>query len=134
MAWLIDAEQAEKVLSEYYHLKTETQHLALQEALNKVPTVDAVPLDGSFLKMSKGDYVIYQREWLYEHLEQELDILRSVSGKPTIDAEPVRHGKWIDGHCSLCGCDVPAYIEDWKWIKDMNANYCPNCGARMDRE
>jgi len=57
-----------------------------------------------------------------------------IENQPTVDAVPVRHGKWIDGHCSLCGCDVPAYIEDWKWIKDMNAKYCPMCGARMDAE
>jgi hypothetical protein len=44
MAWLIDAEQAEKVLSEYYHLKTETQHRALREALNAVPYTDAEPV------------------------------------------------------------------------------------------
>lgn len=53
---------------------------------------------------------------------------------PRGEPVPVRHGKWIDGHCSLCGCDVPAYIEDWKWEKDMNAKYCPMCGARMDEE
>lgn len=40
-------------------------------------------------------------------------------------------GRWIDGHCSECGCDIPAYIIDWKWQKDMNAKYCPNCGCRM---
>lgn len=40
---LIDAEQAEKVLSEYYHHRTDTQHQALREALNKVPTIDAEP-------------------------------------------------------------------------------------------
>jgi hypothetical protein len=51
-----------------------------------------------------------------------------------VEFSKVRHGKWIDGHCSLCGCDAPAYIEDWKWIKDMNAKYCPMCGARMDEE
>jgi ribosomal protein L37E len=38
---------------------------------------------------------------------------------------------WIDGHCSNCGCDVPAYIIDYKWQKDMDAKYCPNCGHRM---
>lgn len=43
-----------------------------------------------------------------------------------------KRGKWIDGQCSNCGCDVPAYIIDWKWQKDMNANYCPNCGAKME--
>ncbi len=58
----------------------------------------------------------------------------AIRDAPTVDADPVRHGKWIDGHCSLCGCDAPAYIEDWKWIKDMNAKYCPMCGARMDEE
>jgi hypothetical protein len=41
---MIDAEQAEKVLSEYYHLKTETQHRALREALNVVPYTDAEPV------------------------------------------------------------------------------------------
>lgn len=40
-------------------------------------------------------------------------------------------GHWVDGHCSECGCDVPAYIKDWKWQKDMDAKYCPNCGTRM---
>ena len=45
---------------------------------------------------------------------------------------PIRpKGHWIDGYCSECGCDVPAYIVDWKWQKDMDAKYCPNCGCRM---
>ena len=38
-------------------------------------------------------------------------------------------GRWIDGHCSICGCDIPAYIIDWKWQKDMDAKFCPNCGS-----
>jgi hypothetical protein len=46
----------------------------------------------------------------------------------------LRVGHWIDGHCSECGCDVPAYIVDWRWIKDMDAKYCPNCGAKMESE
>ncbi|MBQ7013350.1 MAG: hypothetical protein IJN11_05480 [Oscillospiraceae bacterium] len=50
---------------------------------------------------------------------------------PTIEAEPVRHGWWVvqdEGRtrymCSLCesknyrGCE----------------KYCPNCGAKMDKE
>jgi hypothetical protein len=41
-------------------------------------------------------------------------------------------GKWIDGRCSECGCDAPAYIIDWKWQRDMNAKYCPNCGIGME--
>ena len=46
------------------------------------------------------------------------------------DAER-KKGRWIDGQCSICGCDIPAYIIDWKWQKDMDANFCPNCGAYM---
>ena len=49
------------------------------------------------------------------------------------DAER-KKGRWIDGQCSICGCDIPAYIIDWKWQKDMDANFCPNCGADMRGE
>lgn len=38
--------------------------------------------------------------------------------------DEVRHGKWIDLHCSVCG-KVGWMDED---------NYCPNCGARMNLE
>ena len=54
---------------------------------------------------------------------------------PTIDAEPIRHGHWIehpnaeelDGHlipnyeCSVC--------HEWE---RKASNFCPNCGSRMD--
>jgi rubrerythrin len=50
--------------------------------------------------------------------------------QPTIDAEPVRHGKWIEypiadgmNQCSECGV-----------LRFGESNYCPNCGARMDEE
>ena len=50
-------------------------------------------------------------------------------------AQPERKtGRWVDGQCSNCGCDIPAYIIDWKWQKDMDANFCPNCGAYMGGE
>ena len=41
---LIDAQDAFNVLTDYYHHSTHVQHLALQEALNKVPTADAIPV------------------------------------------------------------------------------------------
>ena len=43
MKRLIDAQDAFNVLTDYYHHHTSAQHLALQEALNKVPTLDAEP-------------------------------------------------------------------------------------------
>jgi hypothetical protein len=50
---------------------------------------------------------------------------------PTIEAEPVRHGRWIDGtsrgsysiYCSYCGSHKETICP---------SEYCPNCGARMD--
>ena len=59
-----------------------------------------------------------------------------VNSLPTADAEPVRHGKWIPissnkkwidvSKCSVCGKQYSLYPLDY--------NYCPNCGARMDKD
>lgn len=64
----------------------------------------------------------------------ERDVVDLIDAQPTIDAEPVRHGKWIGyagtigNECSVCG----------KWLDVLQGtaemNYCPNCGARMDKE
>lgn len=48
---------------------------------------------------------------------------------PTIDAEPVRHGRWIDTsigtiECSECG---HGYNLVGRFVF-----YCPHCGAKMD--
>jgi hypothetical protein len=62
------------------------------------------------------------------------DAQEEIDNAPTIDAEPMRHGKWIGyagtigNECSVCG----------KWIDVLQGtaemNYCPNCGAMMDAE
>lgn len=51
----------------------------------------------------------------------------------TIEAELVRHGRWVDKmvrdwHCSECGkkASFDGYCYDDK------PNYCPNCGCKMD--
>lgn len=63
-----------------------------------------------------------------------LSIARYISIQPTIDAEPVRHGRWQvyeafgvkDMTCSVCGWLYEYYAgleEEW--------NYCSHCGAKM---
>lgn len=53
---------------------------------------------------------------------------------PTIEAEPVRHGRWethnqVDSvfYCSECKLNVSGFERRW-------LNYCPNCGVKMDKE
>ena len=59
-----------------------------------------------------------------------LNAIECVEEQPTVEAEPVRHGKWIEyptadgmNQCSECGV-----------LRFGESNYCPNCGARMDAE
>lgn len=60
---------------------------------------------------------------------------KAICDAPTIDAEPVKHGKWID-HGTTCQryeCSVCGDQHDWL-ILPNNINFCPNCGAKMDKE
>jgi len=58
-----------------------------------------------------------------------------IDEQPTIEAEPVKHGKWELKHigvghyweCSVCHTNPCIYV-----TKDTK--FCPNCGARMDGE
>lgn len=58
------------------------------------------------------------------------DLIDTFSDIPAADVAPVVHGRKIEDDgigvfymCSLCGGYLP-----------YGANYCPNCGARMDTE
>ena len=61
--------------------------------------------------------------------------LQSISDMPAADVAPVRHGRWIDDHdylkCPECGVMVKW---DFTFFDIGNWNYCPNCGAKMDKE
>lgn len=58
------------------------------------------------------------------------EIILRVKEAPTIEAEPVRHGRWSDDRyrykCEGCG--------KWVLLEDGTAdmNYCPECGRKMD--
>lgn len=69
-----------------------------------------------------------------------ISLLERIQQIPAVDAEPVRHGKWIENEgfdgdcyytCSVCHCD-------WTTIDgtptENNMRYCPECGAKMDLE
>lgn len=61
-----------------------------------------------------------------------------IKAAPTIEAEPVRHGRWLSLEgwfnkssvkCSVCGNTLNM---DGVNAGRGDANFCPNCGARMD--
>ena len=66
--------------------------------------------------------------------------IRLVKSLPAADVEPVRYGKWVHSEiedddwgrtfhewtCSVCGYSVAH--------NPTGENYCPNCGAKMDKE
>ena len=57
-----------------------------------------------------------------------------VMNAPTIEAVPVAHGEWAylgeSGMSSIYGCSCCGYRER----KTRLSSFCPNCGARMERE
>lgn len=77
----------------------------------------------------EGEYDEYQ--YFNQGLKRAIKALAKV---PAVDAEPVRHGRWIavELHksfgvlkgvkCSLCGEEKVG----------TGSNYCPCCGAKMD--
>ena len=63
-----------------------------------------------------------------------LGIYNAIKDAPTIEAEPVRKGKWTyagyDGHVK---CDMCAKTYDW-FTDAKYFDFCPNCGADMRGE
>lgn len=58
-----------------------------------------------------------------------------LDSQPTVDAVPVKHGKWCEGTecysddfivCSVCGEAFNVMDND-----TYRFDYCPHCGARM---
>ncbi len=54
-------------------------------------------------------------------------MLNRIDEAPTIEAEPVKHGHWVTrGMFDFCSCCDEMY-------EYGSQNYCPNCGAKMDK-
>ncbi|MCQ2802893.1 MAG: hypothetical protein MJ225_04435 [Bacilli bacterium] len=68
-----------------------------------------------------------------------IDLIDRIKEQPIVDAEPIKYGQWIEEplacngdyiiRCSVCN---RAMIIS-KQI-GMIGNYCPNCGAKMNKE
>lgn len=74
-------------------------------------------------------------------------VLEIISNQPTADVQEVRNGKNVttmnpvdEFECSGCGfvCEIQESIYDDEHTLDCqreyNPKFCPNCGAKMDKE
>ena len=60
-----------------------------------------------------------------------VDAMKSfIKNRPAADVAPVRHGRWIASHDEFCACSICKYPVYVGWNQ---TNYCPNCGAKMDK-
>lgn len=77
---------------------------------------------------------IYNGEWVRVAYIDDIDEL------PTIDAEPVRHGRWIKVEDDYNNCLYEcSYCHTWTSLpteedSDGHIRYCWSCGAKMDGE
>ena len=63
----------------------------------------------------------------------ELDVVNLIDKQPTIDAEPVRHGKWIY-HVDSESIGETWICSECNGEEFCRTKFCPHCGARMDKD
>lgn len=60
------------------------------------------------------------------------EFVEEIDKRPTVEAEPVRHGHWVRNDNGTYSCS-----ECQSWIPNEQhyyARYCLHCGAKMDRK
>lgn len=94
-------------------------------------------LDPVFIFTEDVIYISEEKTTHCEDCHKKMDDIRSAYDKAM--ARP--QGKWIypdkedkekgyGGYCSVCKCDMPIGMNDWKQ-EYYESKYCPNCGADM---
>ena len=61
---------------------------------------------------------------------------RAILDASTADVAPVVHGRWDGDNCTVCklpwNYNMTQNADDWGYFDPM-PDYCPNCGAKMDK-
>ena len=66
-----------------------------------------------------------------DHFDEAIETIESI---PTVDAVPVRHGKWLPREASVLYPFWERYTCSECGKHSDDTRYCPNCGAKMDGE
>ena len=59
-----------------------------------------------------------------EYVDRAIDALQ---------AEPVKHGKWVNIFDNTWECTNCERCEQFAYNIESTSDYCPNCGAKMDK-
>ena len=107
----------------------------------------------TFAATADGKKVLKMDEYIKREAVKDLlkrygaaeDALTLIDSIKASDVAPVAHGRWarvgIKGRkslpiypcCSSCGMVSAAFRSEWEGLRGP-WKYCPNCGARMDKE
>ena len=94
----IDADEAYKVLTGYYHQRTEIQHKALKEAIERTPTIEAEPI-------RHGHWMSY--EFATDYRWRKCSVCGTADEYINIlGLEAIRR------YCPFCGAKMDEEIED----------------------
>lgn len=84
--------------------------------------IDAAPM------LEQLDLEHYDKDWYVSQYNADW-ISSWLESQPVIEAEPVKHGRWVHDINNLYGCSECLERETMSHKKIKN--YCPNCGAKM---
>lgn len=108
--------------------------------------IDADALEKAIYKWMPKYEGTWMDGWISPIENLMILIMMTIQEQPTVDAEPVRHGKWIIRDnpgtgwyritCSECGEDVTSNAPCIGFFPNAKVtwDYCPECGAKMDGE
>lgn len=81
------------------------------------------------MRLINADALKKHYAWWEDEKQKLFDSI--IDQQPTVDAVPVRHGKWIDRNGAIVAPFWERYECSECGARSDNSNYCPNCGARM---
>lgn len=94
-------------------------------------------------RLIDADAIKYRRQVCYKKDDSDeiwvewLATASEIDKEPTVDAEPIKHGHWIEGPmCIECSCCGETFSDEIVYMCDpyRKPKRCPECGAHMDEE
>ena len=99
-------------------------------------------IDRQAVRLLESDADAYTGNWNDDYEKGFCDAIYKVLKLSTIEAEPVRHGRWIPTEYDSYADGAPVW-DKWECSECNNEHsgeentlsaFCPECGARMDAD